>query len=274
MEQSAQTPAHGVRRKQVICMKWGSLYGPEYVNRLYAAVRRQTSGPLRFVCLTDDATGLRPEIESHPCPEIDLPEPWCNTGWRKMTLYLDPASLSGLEGDWLFLDLDVVVTDCLDSFFEFEPEHPFVVMQNWTQPGKGIGNTSVFRFRMGVHGYLLERLLGDFDHFREQYRNEQTFISREIDSLRFWPDEWCALFKVHCVPAWPARLWRTPTIPEGARVVAFPGSPNPPDALEGKWPEKRWRKRLYKQIRPAPWIETYWARAEEALAEEEAEATN
>ena len=268
MEQSEQTPAHEVGSKQVICMKWGSLYGPDYVNRLYAAVRRQTTGPLRFVCLTDDTAGLRSEIESHPCPEIDLPEPWCNTGWRKMTLYLDPASLSGLEGNWLFLDLDVVVTGCLDPFFEFEPEHPFVVMQNWTQPGKGIGNTSVFRFRMGAHGYLLERLLGDFDHFRKQYRNEQTFISREIDSLRFWPDAWCALFKVHCVPAWPARLWRTPAIPEGARVVAFPGSPNPPDALEGKWPEKRWRKRLYKQIRPTPWIDTYWARAEEALAAE------
>jgi hypothetical protein len=26
--------------RNVICMKWGTKYGPEYVNRLYAMVRR------------------------------------------------------------------------------------------------------------------------------------------------------------------------------------------------------------------------------------------
>ncbi|WP_231373768.1 MULTISPECIES: hypothetical protein [unclassified Thioalkalivibrio] len=274
MEQKSRSPDPSASRpRQVLCMKWGTMYGPEYVNRLYASVRRQVSGPLRFVCLTDDSEGIREEIETHPCPEIEIPEPWRNTTWRKMALYLEPASLSGLEGEWLFLDLDVVVTGRLDPLFDYEADHPFVVMQNWTQRGKGIGNTSVFRFRMNTHGYLLERLLDDFPHYLERYRNEQTFISREIDSLQFWPDAWCVLFKVHCVPAWPMRLWRTPAIPEGARVVAFPGSPNPPDALQGKWPEKRWRKRLYKKIRPASWIDTYWTRSEELLAQESREST-
>ena len=47
----------------ILCMKWGTKYGPEYVNRLYAMVRRNLTGDFRFVCLTDDGTGIRSEVE-------------------------------------------------------------------------------------------------------------------------------------------------------------------------------------------------------------------
>ena len=57
-------------------------------------------------------------------------------------------------GEWLYLDMDVVVTGSLDPFFEYERDEPFIVMQNWTQPEKGIGNTSCRRFRIGNDSYL------------------------------------------------------------------------------------------------------------------------
>ena len=44
-------------------MKWGTKYGPEYVNRLYGMVRRHLRGDFRFVCFTDDVTGIRPEVD-------------------------------------------------------------------------------------------------------------------------------------------------------------------------------------------------------------------
>ena len=37
----------------ILCMKWGTLYGPDYVNVLYAAVADNITVPFRFVCLTD-----------------------------------------------------------------------------------------------------------------------------------------------------------------------------------------------------------------------------
>ena len=120
--------------KQVVCMKWGTLYGADYLNRLYRMVRRHVSGPIRFVCLTDDPSGALPEIECFDCPEIAIPAPHCLRGWRKVNLYGSSDHLYGLEGDWLYLDMDVVVTGSLDSFFDYEPDSPFIVMQNWTQP--------------------------------------------------------------------------------------------------------------------------------------------
>ena len=137
-------------------MKWGQLYGPEYVNRLYAMVRANVEGPLRFVCLTDERAGIRPEVECHDCPEIALPAPHNRRGWRKLTTYAASEQLFGLTGQWLFLDLDVVVLGSLDEFFSYQPEKSFIVMRNWTQPGRNIGNTSVYRFTVGADEYLLK----------------------------------------------------------------------------------------------------------------------
>ena len=98
-------------------MKWGTLYGPEYANRLYGMVARNTSRPLRFICFTDDASGLRSEIEVQPIPHIDLPEPYIRTGWRKLAIWGE--SLLNIEGNVLFLDLDLLITGSIDPFFDF-----------------------------------------------------------------------------------------------------------------------------------------------------------
>jgi len=247
------------KHRQVICMKWGTRYPASYVNHLYEMARGRINGPLRFVCLTDDPRGLDPRVECHDCPEIDIPPPHSLRGWRKLNLFAPSERLFGLTGDWLYLDLDVVVTGPLDDFFTYRPDESFVVMQNWTQPGKGIGNTSVFRFRVGAHTYLLTDCVADFEGVWRAHRNEQTYISRKIRSIAFWPDAWCLLFKVQCVPPWPVRFWRPPVLPETARVVAFPGSPDPHEAAEGRWPCRNPVKRIYKHIRPAGWIYEAWA---------------
>lgn len=251
--------------KQIICMKWGNLYGPEYVNRLYAMARLQINGQLRFVCLTDNRAGIRPEVECHSCPEIKIPPPHSQGGWRKILLFNSLDSIFEFSGDWLFLDLDVVVSGPLDDFFSYKKEKSFIVMQNWTQAGRGIGNTSVYRFRTKIHDYLLTNILNNHEEIIKKYRNEQTYVSKTIKEIEFWPNKWCLLFKVQCVPAWPRRFWTAPVLPESARVVAFPGNPNPPDALAGRWPEKKRYKKIYKFIRPTPWIEKIWQESEENL---------
>lgn len=244
--------------KQVICMKWGSLYGPEYTNRLYSMVRKNITGDLRFVCLTDSPVGIRPEVECKACPTVDIPKKYQFSGWRKLSLYAPSENLFGLTGDWLYLDLDVIITKSLDNFFTYQPEKRFIVMQNWTQPGKNIGNTSVYRFRVGADAYLLDNLEKNDEKILKEYPNSQTYISRTVKQLNFWPDKWCVLFKVQCVPPWPLRFWKEPKPPVAARVIAFPGVPNPHEAIKGEWPVKASWKKMYKHIRPAKWINDFW----------------
>ena len=239
----------------VICMKWGTAYGADYVNKLHAMVRRNTARPLRFICFTDNAAGLVDDVEALPLPPIELPERWCCKPWRKLSLW--QRDLAGLSGDVLFLDLDVVVTGSIDDFFDFKPERTFCVIENWTQRGEGIGNTSVFRLRVGAHTEVFEALGDDPARVIQNYANEQTMASKIVGDVVFWPPGWCVSFKHEALPRWPLNLFRSARLPKGARVVVFMGHPKPDEARDGRWPAP-WYKRPIKHVRPTPWIAEHW----------------
>ena len=46
----------------VICIKWGTVYDPEYVNKLYSMIKRNTSYSINFYCFTEDPNGLNEDI--------------------------------------------------------------------------------------------------------------------------------------------------------------------------------------------------------------------
>ena len=240
----------------VICMKWGTAYGADYANILYSMVSRNTRRPLRFVCFTDDTAGLRPEIEPKPLLPIDLPPSHQWKPWRKIALW--GREVGGLEGDVLFLDLDVVVTGSIDAFFDHAPAETYCVIENWTQKGEKIGNTSVFRLRIGAHTEVFDTLQADPAGTLAKFRNSQTFASRTISSMAYWPANWCVSFKHTLMPRWPANFWKVTPLPPETRVVCFTGLPNPDHARDGIWPPGAWYKRAYKHVRPTPWVAEHW----------------
>ena len=243
-------------RVNVVCTKWGTLYGPHYVNRLHAMVRRHLARPHRFVCFTDDASGLDAGIEVFDLPPIRLDPRWSMLGWRKLSLF--NPELADLAGTTLFLDLDIVVVDALDPFFDHEPGR-FCIIHNWTHPGRRVGNSSVYRFEVGADAYVLDRFHGEpHAHWVERYRNSQTFLSDTVKDLVFWPDEWCVSFKKHCLPGGPLNWVKPATLPAGTRIVAFHGRPNPEDVLAGRWPEKSPWKRPFKRLRTPAWLQAHW----------------
>ena len=136
----------------VLCMKWGTKYGPEYVNRLYAMVRRHLRGDFGFVCLTDRSEGIRAEVMCRPIPPLDLPPGIPERGWNKLTTFA--ADLHGLSGTALFLDLDVVIVGDITPLFEAPGE--FLIIHDWKRPWRVTGNSSVYRWRLGAHADLLQ----------------------------------------------------------------------------------------------------------------------
>ena len=240
----------------VVCMKWGTLYGPHYVNRLAAMVRRNLARPHRFLCFTDDPAGLDPGVETAPMPPIELAPEHAMKPWRKIGLF--NPTLADLTGPALFLDLDLVVVGPLDPFFDYEPG-AFCIIHNWTHPERKVGNSSVYRFEVGADSYVLDRFRTQpHQRWIDTYRNSQTFLSNSVNAMEWWPAEWCVSFKKHCLPRWPRRWIEPAAIPEGARVVVFHGTPNPDDALAGRWPEDNPWKRPFKRLRPVPWIAEHW----------------
>ena len=232
-------------------MKWGAKYGPEYVNRLYGMVARHLAHPFQFVCLTDDAAGVRAEVACAPIPSLPPIAQPKERGWLKLASF-SPQLEGVLSETVLYLDLDVVVMRPLDPFFE----HPgaFPMIRDWYHPVRVVGNSSVYRYRPSDRYALFEAFCGDADAIVTRIRNEQEFLSEYLQArgeLGFWPKAWCQSFRVSCLAPWPLRAWQTPREPDDCRVLIFHGEPKPTGALVG-------RPGLLQTFRPAPWIATYW----------------
>ena len=98
----------------VICVKWGTKYGLDYLINLYTAVETNLSIPHNFYCLTDNVNDLgNNKIIGI---ELEKGEQW--TGWwNKATLFSERVC-SKLHEDTkrvLYIDLDTVIIGSLDK---------------------------------------------------------------------------------------------------------------------------------------------------------------
>lgn len=265
-------------QKLILCMKWGSRYGPQYVNNLYSMVRRNITGPFRLICFTDDSEKIDQEVEIFPIPELGVEIPPGVPGkWPKQALWA--KDLFGLEGVALFLDLDNVIMDSLDPYFDIGTADDVFTARNWVKPWLKQAQTSVFRFRIGSQSHLLENIRQNPD-LMSKYQMEQAYVSACVKGgVKFWPYQWTKHFRRHSLHPWPLRLFTKPVKPRGCRVLTFPGSPDPHQAVKGEWGsippfisyldhvryifsknyKGRSKFRGIKQFyRPASWLSEYW----------------
>ncbi|MGI9568972.1 MAG: hypothetical protein ACR2PH_04355 [Desulfobulbia bacterium] len=111
----------------VYCLKWGSKYGPEYVNRLYASVATHYQGEFIFHCITEDPEDIHEDV-------VIL---------EYIDLYLAASTVFTVEkleimkrhtGDKnLLLDLDILIhndiTDIVDGACT---DKPTFIWTDWT----------------------------------------------------------------------------------------------------------------------------------------------
>jgi len=241
----------------VVCLKWGTRYGADYVNRLHRMVAAHLTRPHRFVCFTEGRAGLDPGVEVTPLDRITVDPTLRNDIFLKVALI---HSVSGLTGPTLFLDLDVVVFQPLDEMFDFEPGK-FCIIHNWLpwrktllRAAPDIGNSSVFRFTPGACDHVLDRFLKDPHHARTAYPTEQAFLTDCMSGQRvYWPDAWTRSFKRHAVRPLPLNLLLKPKLDLSAKVLVFHGKPDPDEAIAGVSTGP-----LRKRSRPLPELADHW----------------
>ena len=119
-----------------------------------------------------------------------------------------------------------------------------------------VGNSSVFRYRAGEHGDILDNYLADPAAATAAYENEQEFLSGQLAAqgeLAYWPKGWCVSFKNDCVPRGPKSFLADLVVPEGARIVVFAGTPKMSDVLAGGG--HTW----YRRIGDVRWLHQAWS---------------
>ena len=250
----------------VLCMKWGKSYGPEYVNRLKNGVARYLSYPHRFICFTDDATGIDSDVEIFALPDLGLPPQHKDLRWRKLAIL--GKDVFGLRGTALFLDLDLVVVDRIEPFFDYPGK--FLIIRDMDlfrakplrklNPKRDsflnmVGNSSVFRMEMGAHSDVLDEFVSDPVAAQSAFKISQQFMSDALHRrglLEYWPKTWCVSFKNHCVPRHFHSYFADPVMPAGAKMVVFAGAPKMQDVVAGKG--GKW----YRRIGKIDWLIKAW----------------
>jgi hypothetical protein len=174
----------------VLCLKHGTKYSSDYVNKLYNMVQRNCTLKYEFVCLTDDAADLNPDIKIIALPG-GLSSWWCKP-------YMFSRDLP-IQGTVLYMDLDVVIAGNINKLFTYQPSH-WCTIRDFTRamrPDWKKYNSSVIRFQTGELHHVWEdfdknkleiqrRLHGDQDWLYEATRTKQAML---------YPDSWILSWK-------------------------------------------------------------------------------
>ena len=229
----------------VVCVNWGKKYPKEYTERLYNMVKRNTTKDFKFYVLTDQYIYKQPINIAQLNPGF---EGW----WNKLQMF-DPDILP--EGEWLYFDLDIVIVDNIDCFFEWES---FGIIRDFIRPEEGLlpgkeFNSSVMRFNnydyQGIWTYYLSNM-HQFHDMQKQinFFGDQNVISSYLnhypDVCNPFPDEWLWSYKKGVERgkhAGDRSKMFGDTIPEGGKIAVFHGSPNPTEVLDVDWVKEHYR---------------------------------
>ena len=255
-----------MKHVNVICIKWGTLFGSEYVNRLYSGVRRNLQADLRFFCMTEDTQGLHPNIELLELPEEPFTAPMNEAlavakrkgAMRKTSLFRN-GLIPDLKGPLLGFDLDVVITGDLTPIWEMSPGK-VIMRHDWVEARRGrpTGHGSVFRFDPSLHEYLYNEMAENpYQEVKKARGSEQRYTSHKAmdhGDFAYIPNELVVSFKHSCLDLPPLNYLRPPSLPSNARVVCFHGRPKMDEAVDG------YRGSLLRWSQPAEWLKEHWIR--------------
>ena len=206
----------------VVCVKSKPAYDHVWVNRLHRMVRANLTIPHRFVCLTDDSSGVT-------CNTKRLPE--SGLGWYAKLAMFRPGLFDGLV---LYLDLDSLIVGNLDFVTEFKGD--FAILRDFYRPD-GFGSGVMLWNKNYPHvweNWLREQCPAD-------PLGDQGWMEKQLPNARILQDEFPGKFvsyKVHCQ--------ERDEIPESAAVICFHGEPKNTDFHVEHWVTKIWKGEVRK----------------------------
>ena len=227
----------------VVCVNWGTKYSVEYTLRLYNMVKRNTTKNFKFYVLTD-VVDRYSKYDFITAIELDTDL----VGWWNKLLLFKRGTLP--EGEYLYLDLDVVITDNIDCFFD----HPsFGITRDFIRPSEGLlpgpeFNSSALRFNNTTTDGIWQYYISNKKYWHAQQKQihffgDQNLISSYVnaypDYLNVFPDEWLWSLRKgqgRGDTAGDRSKWFGNRVPVGGKICVCHGNPSPQEVLDN--PEK------------------------------------
>jgi len=228
----------------IVCVKWGNKYISQYANVLYNMVKRNTTMPFEFHCITDDPKGLDPHIKTIKLPN----DPWIKTWWSKLWMF---SADFPLKGNILYFDLDIIVFKNIDELFNHNPDK-FMIIRDFNRcrvKDWKFSNSSVMRWKTGTMNYLWDEFVAKPNIVMGDNHGDQDWITKRAkQDINHWPDDWIRSYKWEMIGfkdtkarRGPKLIFdRPPKIIEANKVAVFHGEPKPFNCGD-EWVEANWK---------------------------------
>ena len=215
----------------IVCVKWGNKYISQYANVLYNMVKRNTTMPFEFHCITDDPKGLDPHIKTIKLPN----DPWIKTWWSKLWMF---SADFPLKGNILYFDLDIIVFKNIDELFNHNPDK-FMIIRDFNRcrvKDWKFSNSSVMRWKTGTMNYLWDEFVAKPNIVMGDNHGDQDWITKRAEQdIIHWPDEWIRSYKWEMIGLKTTKIRkgikhvfeRPARITEQNKVAVFHGEPKP-----------------------------------------------
>ena len=278
----------------VVCMKWGTLFNATYVNVLFNAVKANCPSLDQFICITEDATGIHPDVKIQPIPDMPIDASYYAAGaWPKLGLF--KKGVLPTNSRILFIDLDMMICGNLGRFFEVGEDFHACGDSTWGAPPKtgrpffytaykmrreaskvakkkqeaqklGFGNdlippntmgSQIFAFNGDHLNYVYDEFVANASRARALHINEQHFLERCLKLWKPWPQGWVIHYKYNLRKPLIKDIFEHPSAPPAsASVLSFSGRPRPHELAT------RWTSSLaeFPHVRfgRVRWFSEYW----------------
>jgi len=226
--------------KVAVCVWWGNKFSVDYVYNLKAAIDRNTTNDVRFVCYSDrnlpgiETKRLRPGFEG-----------W----WNKLQMF-DPTMK--VDDQVVYFDLDTLITGNID--FLFENNFWFMGIEdvgavNAHQPHlKNVLQTGVMAWDFNANSFIFTDFIMNYDLIKNKFRGDGEYLNTKINPYarkllqHVYPGK-LKSYKYDIYPGPPK---------EEVSIVCFHGRPSIVQALSNPVVTPM---RTYE---PQSWIKNYW----------------
>ena len=174
----------------VICVKHGTKYSVDYVNRLYNMISRHLTMPYKFYCFTEDSAGINSNITVREFPHSKFKGWW----WKP---YIFKHGLFQDAGVNFYIDLDMVIIKNIDKFINHLPGQ-FLGLRDpgrvW-RPHYNMLGSAVMRWPTDQFNDIWEKIEKN-PGLSSKFHGDQNYIyDLHKDHIVFYPDDWIRSYK-------------------------------------------------------------------------------
>jgi len=175
-----------------VCLKWGTKYDAEYVNRLYTMLKRNCREEFTLYCCTEDDTDIKSEVEivNLPIEEYSL-ESW----WWKMWIV---SKEFPVKGKCIFFDLDTVIQNDIQEIIDFEcGDDLYALPAQWRMRRRLIWknyytsiNSSIMIWDNDKIPDIFSNYIINNDYYEMRHHGNDEYLELEYQRVKMLPIHW------------------------------------------------------------------------------------